>query len=53
LSLYDEIILETTESGLTVEVEGEGAGQVPLDCHISWCAPSSGVCKLRVSARLG
>jgi homoserine kinase len=31
LSLYDEIILETTESGLTVEVEGEGAGQVPLD----------------------
>jgi homoserine kinase len=31
LSLYDEIILETTESGLTVEVEGEGAGHVPLD----------------------
>ena len=31
LSLYDEIIVETTESGLTVEVEGEGAGQVPLD----------------------
>jgi homoserine kinase len=31
LSLYDEIILETTESGLVVEVEGEGAGQVPLD----------------------
>jgi homoserine kinase len=31
LSLYDEIVLETTESGLTVEVEGEGAGQVPLD----------------------
>ena len=31
LSLYDEIIVETTESGLAVEVEGEGAGQVPLD----------------------
>jgi homoserine kinase len=31
LSLYDEIIVETTESGLVVEVEGEGAGQVPLD----------------------
>lgn len=31
LSLYDEIIVETTESGLSVAVEGEGAGQVPLD----------------------
>jgi homoserine kinase len=31
LSLYDEIVVVTTESGLTVEVEGEGAGQVPLD----------------------
>ncbi|OBG83105.1 homoserine kinase [Mycobacterium sp. E802] len=31
LSLYDEIIVETTESGLELEVEGEGAGQVPLD----------------------
>jgi homoserine kinase len=31
LSLYDQIEVETTESGLTVEVEGEGAGQVPLD----------------------
>ena len=30
-SLYDEIYVETTESGLTIEVEGEGAGQVPLD----------------------
>src|SRR5882757_7953182 len=29
LSLYDEIEVQTTESGL--EVEGEGAGQVPLD----------------------
>lgn len=31
LSCYDEITVETTESGLTVDVEGEGAGQVPLD----------------------
>jgi homoserine kinase len=31
LSLYDEIEVETTESGLTVVVEGEGAGEVPLD----------------------
>ena len=31
LSLYDEILVETTESGLNVEVEGEGAGQVQLD----------------------
>lgn len=31
LNLYDEIVVETTESGLNVEVEGEGAGQVPLD----------------------
>ncbi len=33
LSLYDEIIVQTTESGLAVEVEGEGAGQVPLDSN--------------------
>lgn len=31
LSLYDEIVVETTESGLNVEVEGEGSGHVPLD----------------------
>lgn len=30
LSLYDEIIVETIESGLVVEVEGEDADQVPL-----------------------
>ncbi|QIV83541.1 homoserine kinase [Mycolicibacterium frederiksbergense] len=30
LSLYDEIIVETTDSGLVIEVEGQGAGQVPL-----------------------
>ena len=31
VGLYDEIVVETTESGLVVEVEGEGHGQVPLD----------------------
>jgi homoserine kinase len=31
LNLYDEIVLETTDCALHVEVEGEGAGQVPLD----------------------
>jgi homoserine kinase len=30
LSLYDEVIVTTIDSGLQVEVEGEGAGQVPL-----------------------
>src|ERR687886_297370 len=31
LGLFDEIVVTTTDSGLQVEVEGEGAGQVPLD----------------------
>ena len=31
LGLYDEIIVETTDSGLVVEVEGEGAGELALD----------------------
>ena len=51
LSLYDEIYVETTESGLRVEVDGEGAGQVPLDsiasggpCHRTWS------CRRRASA---
>ncbi|OHU97384.1 homoserine kinase [Mycobacterium talmoniae] len=30
LGLYDEIIVETADSGLVVQVEGEGAGQVSL-----------------------
>lgn len=30
LSLYDEIVVQTTQSGVVVEVAGEGAGQVPL-----------------------
>jgi homoserine kinase len=31
LNLYDEIIVQTTDSGLVVEVEGEGAGELVLD----------------------
>lgn len=31
LSLYDEITVETTDSELVVEVEGEGAGELLLD----------------------
>ncbi|MGH3636179.1 homoserine kinase [Mycobacterium sp.] len=31
LGLYDEIVVETTDSGLAVQVEGEGAGQLPLN----------------------
>jgi homoserine kinase len=30
LSIYDEVTVETTDSGLNIDVEGEGAGQVPL-----------------------
>lgn len=30
LGLYDEVIVETVDSGLVVQVEGEGADQVPL-----------------------
>lgn len=30
VGLYDEIVVETTDSGLVIEVEGEGSGQVPL-----------------------
>jgi len=29
LGLYDQIVVETTDVGLIVEVEGQGAGQVP------------------------
>ena len=29
LALYDRITVETADSGLSVEVTGEGAGQVP------------------------
>ncbi|WP_029116090.1 homoserine kinase [Mycobacterium sp. URHB0044] len=51
LSLYDEIDVETTGSGLVVEVEGEGAGQVPLDSsHLVVRAIQSGLAAAGVSA---
>jgi homoserine kinase len=51
LSLYDEIDVETTESGLTVEVDGEGAGQVPLDSsHLVVRAIESGLAAAGLSA---
>lgn len=51
LSLYDEIQLETIESGLVVEVEGEGAGQVPLDSsHLVVRAVEHGLRAAGVSA---
>ena len=52
LSLYDEIIVETTDSGLTVEVEGQGAGQVPLDgTHLVVRAIERGLAATGTAAR--
>jgi homoserine kinase len=31
LSLHDDVVVRVTSSGLTVDVEGEGAGEVPRD----------------------
>jgi len=33
LGLYDEIAVETTDAGLLVEVDGQGAGQVPTSAE--------------------
>lgn len=44
LSLYDEIVIETTQSGCTVQVEGEGAGQLRLDAdHLVVRAVTAGL----------
>lgn len=52
VSLYDEIVVETTETGLTVDVEGEGAGQVPLDSsHLVVRAIEHGLQAAGVSAK--
>lgn len=51
LSLYDEIVVETTESGLTVQVEGEGADQLRLDSdHLVVRAVNCGLRAAGVSA---
>ena len=51
MSLYDEIVVETTDSGLTVDVEGEGAGHVPLDeTHLVVRAIHRGLQAVSVSA---
>lgn len=51
LDIYDEIIVETTESGLVVDVEGEGQGQVPLDSsHLVVRAIERGLRVLGVNA---
>lgn len=52
LDLYDEILVESTESGLIVEVEGEGAGQVPLGPeHLVIRAIERGLAAAGMSAR--
>jgi homoserine kinase len=61
LGLYDEIEVETTKSGLSVEVEGEGVGQVPLNSsHLvvqaierGLAAAGVGVAGLKVLCRNG
>jgi homoserine kinase len=51
LNLCDEIVVETMDSGLVVEVEGEGAGQVPLGAqHLVVRAVERGLQALGVSA---
>lgn len=51
LGIYDEIVVETTESGLDVEVRGEGEGQVPLDAtHLVVRAIERGLREAKVSA---
>ncbi|UXA16734.1 homoserine kinase [Mycobacterium sp. SMC-4] len=51
VSIYDEIIVETTQSGLVVQVEGEGEGQVPLDSsHLVVQAIERGLRELGVAA---
>jgi homoserine kinase len=51
LSLYDEIIVETVDSGLIVEVEGEGSGQLVLGSeHLVVRAVHRGLCAAGVDA---
>src|ERR1700758_3425484 len=51
LNLCDEIVVQTMDSGLIVEVEGEGAGQVPLGPdHLVVRAVMRGLQAMEVSA---
>jgi homoserine kinase len=51
LNLCDEIVVETVDSGLVVEVDGEGAGQVPLDAeHLVVRAVERGLQAVGISA---
>ena len=51
LNLYDEIIVETIDSGLIVEVDGEGAGELTLDSgHLVVRAVECGLQAAGVSA---
>lgn len=51
LGVYDEIYLETTESGLVIDVVGEGAGQVAVDAsHLVVRAIERGLRAAGVSA---
>jgi homoserine kinase len=51
LNLYDEITVETTDSGLVVEVDGEGAGELVLDAgHLVVRAIERGLQAAGVSA---
>jgi homoserine kinase len=51
LSLYDEIIVETTDSGLVVEVDGEGAAELTLGPdHLVVRAVQHGLAAAGVSA---
>ncbi|AZA13306.1 homoserine kinase [Corynebacterium choanae] len=51
VTLYDDVTVEVTESGLAVEVTGEGAGEVPLDeRHLVVRAIRSGLAAAGVQA---
>ncbi|MGK2882450.1 MAG: homoserine kinase [Mycobacterium sp.] len=51
LSIYDEIDVETADSGLHIEVYGEGAGQVPLTGdHLVVQAIARGLAEVGVQA---
>ena len=44
LSLYDDIVVETTESGLTVTWTAKARDKFQSTLRTSWCRPSNGGC---------